>query len=210
MGDIIIMKECTYKSLIRKFIENCIFLFIFLFIFFPIISIFENNTSFIASIFGGFIINFVLEQFWTYTISVKEQLLKHHYQKEGKEFNKEYFDLYWHTSLIRIKILVYCNYISFVYTFIIRGSNDNNDLNKIILLYNQTSTFWDILGTIFLKILGFLEKSVSIITITVVLQIIVFWLLSRNKDNKKIDELIIKKKENFDQYTDDEKKILEE
>lgn len=204
------MKKCTFRSLIRKFIENCIVLFLFLFIFFPIISIFENNTSLIEPIFLGFIMNFVLEPFWTYTISVKEQLLKHHYQKEGKEFNKEYFDLYWHTNLIKIKILVYCNYISFVYIFIIKGSNDNNDHNKIILLYNQITTFWGILSSKFPKILGFLEKSVSIIIISVVLQIIVFLLLLRNKDNQKIDELILKKKENFDQYTNDEKKILEQ
>ena len=43
---------------------------------------------------------------------MKEIFISHIYEKEGKEFNKEYYDLYWSSFLIKIKFLVTCEYLA--------------------------------------------------------------------------------------------------
>ncbi len=58
------------------------------------ICILLSKLGFLEIIFGGIIIELCLNQLWSYRISMKEIFISHIYEKEGKEFNKEYYDLF--------------------------------------------------------------------------------------------------------------------
>lgn len=170
------------KNIIKKIIlENIIYLIIELVVFFIILL---AKLGLLEIVFGGIIIELFLNQFLSYFINQKKVLLSHIYRKQEKEFNKEYYDLYWDTNLIRIKTLVFVEYVSLlVYTKVF---NNSKDLIMDSFVKGFICLFFGFIIWVFLMI----------------------WVLNY-KDNKKIDKLINKKKDSFDLYTDGEKEILE-
>ena len=122
-----------------------------------------------------------------YRINVQEILLIHRYKKEDKEFNKEYYDLFWNSNLIRIRFLVVFEYIA-------------------LLIYSKLCTIpMDGIINIFKSFVcgfGYLIVGFAFWVIWII------YFLSR-KDNKKLEKLFLKKGNNFTSYTEEENELLE-
>ena len=119
---------------------------------------------------------------------MKEIFISHIYEKEGKEFNKEYYDLYWSSFLIKIKFLVTFEYLALaVYSKIY-----NSTMGGVINIINS------LLLCFVCLLIGF-----------VVWVIWIAW-FQKWKYNKKLEKLVSIKKDNFVTYTGEEKKILEQ
>lgn len=176
----LIKERIKYFSMIL-IMEVIVFLFILLMMIFSIFELSEMAFTFL-------ILELLIGQVWLNYISLKEKLLVHEYTKVGKEFNKEYYELYWQTNIMRIKAFVIFEYISFA-------------------IY---SSIW---GFKVQKVNEWLFKSaiegVMVFFFAFFIWIVyMIWLLNM-KYNKKFERLMIKKKEDFTSYSEEEKRILE-
>lgn len=170
------IKESLKKGAIYLILEGLVIIIIWL-----------VNLGFIEKIFSVVISGLIIEQWVNYKIKVKEIALIHVCEKEGKNFNKEYYDLYWNSMLIRIRFLLAFEYIALsIYTKIYNVSMDSVEDIATSVMY----------GFVFLMLGCFFW---------------IFWLkcFLDKKEERKLHTLIGKKKDNFDSYTEEEKKILE-
>lgn len=146
--------------------------------------------------FSAIIIEICLNELVNYVINLKEIFLMHKYAKEGKEFNTEYFNLYYNASVIRIRILVFLEYLS----CILYSKSDRDFLDK--LSTNDCCFNIQVIVVAVFEVFAYL-------LVGFIVWIFVMLLFTSTKNNKKLDRLIEKKKENFVIYTEEERKILE-
>lgn len=149
--------------------------------------------------FTFIIIPFMLGKIYKYIVDFKEIYLRRIYKKR---FNKEYFDLYWNNSALIFQSLAYSFYISILWI-----STNNAGLCKIKNIIHNSSSYSKLdIVNIFCEFVGFVWLRVFI-CLFMTLGILIVW-MNKAKDNKKIDKLIRKKKDNFGPYTPSEKAII--
>ena len=149
--------------------------------------------------FTFIIIPFILGKIYKYIVDCKEIYSRRIYKKR---FNKEYFDLYWNNRALIIQSLAISFYISILWISI-----DNAGLCKIKNIIHSTCSYSksDIVN-IFCEFVGFVWLRV-LIWLFVICGSLIVW-MNKDKDSKKIDKLIRKKKDNFGPYTPSEKAII--
>lgn len=128
--------------------------------------------------FSTLIVELCLNHLWHYYVGVEEKFMLYSLKEK---FNKEYFDLYWNSNLIRIRLLVVVEYVS---------------LRIGTSLYNASSICSNVFYCLFYLFVGFFIWAIGI---SCFLQL---------KYNKELEKLFTQKKENFGPYTDEEEKIL--
>ena len=172
------------KKLLKKFALFLIIEIITLIIIFIFWML--DKIGFVQTFFSIFIMELCFKNLWSYKMNLKEKFFIHSLKSEGEEFNKEYFDLYYSTNLIRIKFLVVFEYLAFIIGL------------KLDEFFSQEAQkfFSPIFLCTFSLFVGF-----------IIWIIWLFWFLNC-KENKKLDRLILIKKENFGSYTTREKEIL--
>lgn len=182
--------------MIKKLVEyiklnsfRFIFVTVFSLIYIIIVSIVLKDPKVVDILFISCIMNFGLNQILNFYIKIKEKLLIHSYQNNEREFNKEYYDIYWDYNLIIIKIFVYWMYLSFAFVPKILGNiihieNTPCDLMKIVITTGVIITSIDFF---------------------VIITLFIFWSFT---EIKIVKQLIEKKGQNYDSYNESEKKIL--
>lgn len=146
-------------------------------------------------IFNAIIIELCFNEIVNYVINLKETFLVHKYAKESKEFNKEYFSLYYNTNVIRVRILVLLEYLS----CILYSKFGSDFLDKLSDIY------WYKIQVIVIAI----AEVFAYLLVGFGVWVIAILYFNRLENIKKLDWLIEKKKENFVTYTDEERDILE-
>jgi hypothetical protein len=147
-------------------------------------------------IFNAIIIELCFNEIVNYVINLKETFLVHKYAKESKEFNKEYFSLYYNTNVIRVRILVFLEYLSCI-LYSKFGSDFLAKLSDIDYWYKIQVIVIAIFQVFAYLLVGFGAWVIAMLC------------FNRLENIKKLDRLIEKKKENFVTYTDEERDILE-
>lgn len=147
-------------------------------------------------IFNAIIIELCFNEIVNYIINLKETFLVHKYAKESKEFNKEYFSLYYNKNVIIVRILVLLEYLS----CILYSKSGSDFLDKL-----SDIDFWDKIQVIVIAI----GEVFAYLLVGFGVWVIAILYFNRLENIKKLDRLIEKKKENFVTYTDEERDILE-
>jgi len=190
------VKKCC-KSLWNRF--NLYLVYLLIGTLSPIIIYILIALNIWDKAFTFIIIPFMLGKVYKYIVDFKEIYLRRIYKKR---FNKEYFDLYWNNSALIIQSLAYSFYISILWI-----STDNAALCKIKKIIYSTCSYSKLdIVNIFFEFVGFVWLRVFI-CLFMTLGILIVW-MNKAKDNKKIDKLMRKKKDNFGPYTPSEKAII--
>ena len=140
-------------------------------------------------IFNAMFIEIVFKVLLDYMNRLKEIFLIHVYDKKGKKFNKEYFELYSNTNIVRVRFLVFFEYISCMLFSAIYNVNGIVNSKEVLTI--------TIIMVVFFVLCGF------------VAWIVFMWGFLHIDYNRKLERLISIKKDNFDAYTKEEKDILE-
>lgn len=155
------------------------------------IVVFLSNIVGLEIIFFSIINEIMLNQLWSYYINLKEKFIIHNYKRNNKNFNKEYYDMYWNYNLVIFKVLLVLEYLVLIlYTSIFHNSKLKVELTLEYPFY--------IFG-------GFIALVIGVF----IWALFMIWFQSW-KYNRKTIELTAKKKENYTAYTEYEIKILDQ
>lgn len=145
---------------------------------FVIILYLIANYSFVVSLFSLIILNVGMDYYWDLHIQAKKIISIRHTENEGKNFNSDYFDLYWNFSKSRIQLL--WNIELLILSLAAEFITTSNIFNKI----SQIS------GACFAGII------LSII--------ICMW----GHNNRVLEDLINHKRQEYIEYSEEERNIL--
>lgn len=176
------IKEILSKVTFYIVLELIAFLILFILVLLKVYNVMEV-------IFNAMFIEIVFKVLLDYMNKLKETFLIHVYDKEGKKFNKEYFDLYSSTNIVRVRFLVFFEYIFCMLFSAIYNVNGIVNSKEVLTI--------TITMVVFFVLCGF------------VAWIVFMWWFLHLDYNKKLERLIAIKKDNFDVYTEEEKDILE-
>ena len=159
--------------------------------FFVILFMILSDVVGLEIVFYGILNELIINQVWIYSINLKKVFIAHNYRKQNKNFNEEYYDLYYNLNLITFRLLLSFVYLTLIiYKAIFKKEHMDLELSLEYLNYHLTDIralglglfLWAVFMSVFIAL----------------------------KYNKKIRKLCAIKKENFVTYTDEEKKILEQ
>lgn len=165
-------------------------------------------------VFMTFFASYGLDKLLEYEISMKKSLAM---RKWGDKFEGEYFDLYWNYNKI---VLCSITYLMFTVISILKAGKVFEKINKTMENGNIIQRWISILkaGKVFEIINTIMENKNTILSwsIQLVFIMMIFVLCGAlvgfvcEVINKQEHELIWAKKENFERYSPEEEKLLED
>lgn len=79
---------------------------LFVMVTFGSIVYFVSHYDAIASVFTVIMGNVLIDYFWGFNIIAKKIVYEKKYKQQGKEFNSDYYDLYWGLNKSRLQLLL--------------------------------------------------------------------------------------------------------
>lgn len=188
-------------------------LYLFLLTFFSLIS-WSVQIGLEELVFMTFFVSFGLDKLLEYEISMKKSLAMH---KWGNKFEGDYFDLYWNYNKI---VLCSITYLMFTVISILKAGKVFEKINTTMENENIIQRWISILkaGKALEIINTIMEYKNTILSWSIQLVFIMILFISCvalvglvcEAINKQEHELIWAKKENFERYSPEEEKLLED